>query len=582
MDSTLRVAALFKLGGFIPEKFFKDQKSKLKKILVTPTKRGDTTDYELYDKVIPFFRQFEKELTEFGLSRPAMESVRFRIENITDIIEKIAKLHKEFYYNTNKSFLESPKGEVMWSIQSELGNAYEAKFPTLAHAIKNTWSVDPEALEAVAMRALKKATQDEIDAMWKTAHGDFSTKYLESKYGFIRRTGVGASALRLIKKDKVDWDPYRSIDFLYDVLESNFTKVNFTEFDLNGIKVIINDDTVDEDDTKKYVKYLDEAYHRLKAKGFAKVWYGQVFINCKDCGGVNYNDGGGVGGNYSIGKDVVRIFERPGPYIVQLMAHELGHRFWFKGMTSEQRARFEGLVKVYKPQDIIFVDKAELNKAHERTEDALDEVVKKSKAVADGSDGSVLFWQVKDSLTLLGKAVDDMDPKKYSPRLQSLTSKIRRSSLQVEEWVKKWYEYTGPNAKPGGLSVWLEQLFDRTRDVRLDVSNYVDAIVDMSTRKFDEEDTRSVLPVSDYGKSNADEAFAEVFSFYIMGKDLNRDQLESFKSVFTKSASERTLEDLLPEEHYVEVCRGCGTRMAQCRCSGERTTVYGTCSRCKG
>lgn len=42
---------------------------------------------------------------------------------------------------------------------------------------------------------------------------------------------------------------------------------------------------------------------------------------------------------------------------------------------------------------------------------------------------------------------------------------------------------------------------------------------------------KGVVPVSDYGFSSIEEAFAEAFKHYVLGDDMNRDQLESFRSV---------------------------------------------------
>jgi len=42
---------------------------------------------------------------------------------------------------------------------------------------------------------------------------------------------------------------------------------------------------------------------------------------------------------------------------------------------------------------------------------------------------------------------------------------------------------------------------------------------------------KPVLPVSEYGASSIEEAFAEVFSKFVLGQDMSRDQLESFKRV---------------------------------------------------
>lgn len=56
--------------------------------------------------------------------------------------------------------------------------------------------------------------------------------------------------------------------------------------------------------------------------------------------------------------------------------------------------------------------------------------------------------------------------------------------------------------------------------------------------KFEEFLSNGVLPVSDYGKSNAVEAFAEAFAWYVTGRDMDRDQIESFKAVLSSTQTE--------------------------------------------
>ncbi len=46
---------------------------------------------------------------------------------------------------------------------------------------------------------------------------------------------------------------------------------------------------------------------------------------------------------------------------------------------------------------------------------------------------------------------------------------------------------------------------------------------------------KPVVPVSNYGKSTIEEAFAEAFEHYVNEKDMNRDQLESFRSVLARA-----------------------------------------------
>ena len=126
----------------------------------------------------------------------------------------------------------------------------------------------------------------------------------------------------------------------------------FKQFDLNGVKVIVDDSKASAADIRYYIKLLDRAHQLLKKKGFGKVWYGEVFIQCEKCGGDNpYGAELGVGGHYRTGPDTISIFERPSKSVTELVVHELGHRWWFKHMKRENRLRFEdwisaGLVPV--------------------------------------------------------------------------------------------------------------------------------------------------------------------------------------------------------------------------------------------
>jgi hypothetical protein len=140
---------------------------------------------------------------------------------------------------------------------------------------------------------------------------------------------------------KILYDDAREIKQLTDSGQDMETEENFTEFDLSGVKVIIDDRTVPPIQVKQYIKYFDETHQLMRAKGFGEMWYGRIFVQCEECGGKNpHGEQFGVGGNYSIGKDDIRVFLRPSQYVVRLVAHEMAHRYWFKHMSGTQRARF--------------------------------------------------------------------------------------------------------------------------------------------------------------------------------------------------------------------------------------------------
>ena len=129
---------------------------------------------------------------------------------------------------------------------------------------------------------------------------------------------------------------------LKDLPDRFDTAPAYKEFDLGGVKVIIDDETVSAREIDQYVKFLIKARQILNQKGFAKAWTGEVFIKCKGCGGTSqFDESRGVGGHYHIGPNTITVYVRPSKYVTELTIHELGHRWWFKNMTRANRLRFQ-------------------------------------------------------------------------------------------------------------------------------------------------------------------------------------------------------------------------------------------------
>ncbi len=376
-----------------------------------------------------------------------------------------------------------------------------------------------------------------------------------------------------------------------------FEEPSYTQFELHGIKVVVDDTTVTHNEIKKYVGFLYEAYEKLKAKHLQKVWYGTVFIRCKDCGGVNYNTGkeGDVGGYFTIGPDVVTIFVRPSWFIVELMAHELGHRYWFKFMSPGQRGKFESLVKGHKSRRPL--DKKPNLIPGSKVQDA--------KAKVDAAAKGIRSWTIplksntkkwfrdiiKENIEILGKAgwtfYNDLIDACHSvganstitPEIKRLFEEMLEAGTEVRKYCDDFEESMNrvvhaepePAKKPDSvdkywmdvfvgrisaqvakraLNPWLEKLDEKIETAVTTAYIYIDAAVleynkeeegrtSEAWKKYHEEyekDERSVVPVSDYGKSNVDEAFAEVFAHYVLEFEITRDQLESFRSVLSSAS----------------------------------------------
>lgn len=123
------------------------------------------------------------------------------------------------------------------------------------------------------------------------------------------------------------------------------------EFNIGNVKVVMTDLTHPfpqeqggkhlPSEATAYVRQLQKAEALLKQKGLGFLWYGTIFISCKTCGGENQlGKHFGVGARYHIGPDHVTVFSEPTSTLYQLIAHELGHRYYYKFMSSADRARF--------------------------------------------------------------------------------------------------------------------------------------------------------------------------------------------------------------------------------------------------
>ncbi len=564
MSITARVARRFQ-AGFIPDKFWKTKKSELKAILAKPMagSKPYVAAHSIFDEVIPFLGKFVIELLAFGVHTAAEVSIKDRLDTAKHILGKIAEGHQAFDDAIRVPLANNAKEEVTWTIAYEIENAFEKKFPTLGDCLRGFWKTDRRLLEGLAGRLLKKATPAEATAVEMNALDGLSSR---AKYEFFKRVNLEGLALKTVTREKVAWDPFKWMDFLKEVLVSNFTQdaVNesngLTEFDLYGLKVVIQDNTVTPEQTKQYIKYLDEAYNRFKAKGLSRAWYGTLFIQCEECGGTNpLGADYGVGGHYHIGPNTISCYVRPRPFVVELMAHELGHRFWFKHMTSEQRARFEGLVKVHKT--LTPGNKPVAEKDLKRAEAAVTADVGDFRILLDTFNDTKGTWPKAvtdfaqqifkanmDLGTSLYKTCADFAEPHYSPDLKQEMKKLSGTTESagfvlrifcLKESMLKYFADAGKDDNERSANFrdfvrnWVHDAtvyLERTRAAAL---GYLRLAYKLNKEGYEEGENRPVTPVSDYGKSNIDEAFAEVFAHYIIGKDMDRDQLESFKSVLS-------------------------------------------------
>lgn len=568
-----RVAARHRLAVFIPDAFFKGYEAEFKKLMTEPLgKVLDEVPFQIYDRVIPLLGKFIRELTD--LAPNAHETLKRRFDKQEEKLSALATSYKDVGKAVRAPYpLATTFDRIVQHIELRVDEKLAKDFPTLGKALKYKVAVERAKVEALASRALKAASPEvkaaiDDDDLWGGPR-------LELKYGFLKQH-VDKSVARLLKKEKVDTPWNEFFAFVGEVLAVNYAadKQRLSEFDLYGMKVVVNDASIGKYEQEGYVKYLDEAYHRLKKKKLGRAWYGTVYVECEGCGGVNYNTGGGTGGLYSIGKDVVKIFSRPSKFIVELMVHELGHRYWFKSMTSTQREKFRDLVKVRtrpkpKLQDYApdYLDTTKTIAAAEaRVQDVLEEPrdvlakfekSRKPRMLAVDDFEPLLSEAAMHFNTDIFTAVQTRGTPDVSPAARAAWQELLKAVgdafkhlFDVRAVEKKLNAYPdGPNDWNAIFkkerSYWVAEATDLLNVAEAAARAYVSECVlgynekqktfaDDAVKQWQQEQDaveKPVLPVSDYGESNADEAFAEVFAYYVLDRKMNADQEASFKAV---------------------------------------------------
>ena len=128
------------------------------------------------------------------------------------------------------------------------------------------------------------------------------------------------------------------------------------EFDIGKVKLVYDGepdrnlitrpDPADPRGLADYIPFFKDAKALLDQKGFGDLWYGPIFVGCPKCGGENpLGKQFGVGAHYYAGLDRVVVYLQPRPFLVELLIHELGHRYFYKFMNAGDRARFDSYFK---------------------------------------------------------------------------------------------------------------------------------------------------------------------------------------------------------------------------------------------
>lgn len=131
-----------------------------------------------------------------------------------------------------------------------------------------------------------------------------------------------------------------------------FEESAFKEFAIGNAKIIVTDPVGHGRQIPKYVNIARYVKAAIERRGFGAVWYGVFMVESsdyrkltpweiEDYAKAGYKDLQAVAGTFHTGADIISLTAPPNERLIKTWAHELGHRWWFKKMKPEGRARFE-------------------------------------------------------------------------------------------------------------------------------------------------------------------------------------------------------------------------------------------------
>jgi len=534
-----------------------------------------------------------------GVRRGWLSLLEPHIVEWKDVLKAIGKLD-EFVRNLREQILFVRRNPLTLP-NSEEGKKLLKQFDTLLNAIDNQHSTAAHWMDVDQRSDFRSLgfSQEEgahMFELYKTKFSDMMTTYVRTRrkpgqYITTREANLtelldkildtlreGAS--RLEKAIKIE-EATQPLGISPTLME--YKEPAFKEFSFGRMKVIV----VGTQDSREYIKRLDKAYQLIQKKGFEKLWYGVLFVSRNfhklDPDSVEayriagYKDLQSRAGAYHSGSDIMEMTAPPTKWLSDAIIHELGHRYWFKFMKSPQRARFVDLIKVNIPGKSGILIPEKINDQlltnieknvydnHIKVARALEAFQKDtqffSKAIAKATD--VLFNVVSNFVKVVFKAIENLSTyvlPSEDPHVKEKWQQVQKYLNACEVWVKKLFELENKiQSLPDGTDFqkvfdeerteWVIEMHARIMEAEGAAYQLIIDLNEVQNRKIEEakkerdphldpSDPRPIFPVSEYGKSNAEEAFAEAFEHYVTGKDMNRDQLESFRSVL---ASKRVL-----------------------------------------
>lgn len=376
------------------------------------------------------------ELKEFARFNPYAAK---KIENLWDeYTVRGLETCAESYISLEKKLSEFPGGIFYTFVEDVIRDIFKRAVKNVASALENTPHLSVFGLDSWEA-TLKRTAPPSLVAVWS------QNTLTKEAVDFFKKAKVREKLIRNYLSRGAIEDPLKAIDNLFtEIGKSKYFTPEFyadrgivRERTLGKAKIVILDPDQSPETDSHIIRNFQKAHALLQKKGLGSVWYGPMLVmnttgasltaEEKSLAKAMGYDVGNFSGQYNTSNDRVEFFNEPGEALVFNIAHELGHRYWFRFMDSSQRAWFNANVA---------------------------------------------------TTTLQTSAAD--------PSL---------------------------------------------------VRDYLDSLDFLPGEKDDEGYRKPVRPVTPYGRTNAHEAFAEAFAFYVTNKNMDRDQIESLKTVLRKTSA---------------------------------------------
>ncbi len=310
-----------------------------------------------------------------AVRRGWLKAMKPTIHDYKDVLQAITTLER-FAENLRDQVFNVRRGPLTSLHSQEEYQKLDAAFKKLIHEIRDTgWSRAKHWQECYEGKALSdcRADGEKMLDLYRTNFESATSSYKPARggLGLSREAGLTEffdDVLKLLYADAklirehYDREEQRQqreqerghepgpIDVLHT--EETF----FREFHLGRMRVVIADPQTHGHRIREYVKFADKAHQLIEKKGFGKAWYGTMILKSSDFQKLTpyeqaqyeragYKNLESVAGLFHSGADIVELTAPSNERLVRTICHEIGHRWWFKFLSSTNRALFEDLLK---------------------------------------------------------------------------------------------------------------------------------------------------------------------------------------------------------------------------------------------